>query len=104
MHIFPDSDRSDAQDSSGREEDSLWWRIVTGPWLGPIILIIVWVPFVVVGLTVEILQARGSVNPHFGVGYAIGWATVILGPGTIVAICSMLFHLVRAVYRAVVGH
>jgi hypothetical protein len=105
MHILPDNrdppfasgDPSPVRDE--RPEDSPFWRIITGPWLGPILIVLGWGPLFAADIVIEILQGRGSVGPHFGVGYAMGWGTVIAFPATIVAICSMLFHLLRAVYR-----
>lgn len=70
-----------------------------GPWLGPILLVFGWGPLFVADIMIDISQARGSVGPHFGVGYATGWGTAIAFPATLVAVGSILFHLVRAIDR-----
>jgi hypothetical protein len=99
MHILPDPDSSPAHGSAVRYQESLFWRTITGPWLGPILLVFGWAPLFVSAIVIDILEQRGIVGPHFGVGYAMGWGTAIAFPTTIIAICSMLFPLLRAVYR-----
>jgi len=100
VHIVPDTERADSvRDDTSRSQESLFLRTMAGPWLGPILLVLGWAPLFVSSIVIDILEQRGIVGPHFGVGYAIGWGTVIAFPVTIVAICSMLFHLLRALYR-----
>ena len=76
----------------------------TAPWLGPILIVIGWGPLFAFDLVVDVLQRRGIVGPHFGVGYGMGWGTLIAVPATILGVFSILVHLIRAVYRAIARH
>ena len=77
-------------------------KVIAAPWLGPVLIVVGWGPLFLFGLVVDLLQKRGIVGPHFGVGYGMGWGTMIALPTTFLGICSMFFHLIRAVCRAFV--
>jgi hypothetical protein len=71
------------------------------PWLGPMLIVIGWGPLFLFDLIVDPLKNRGIVGPHFGVGYGMGWGTLIAFLAMIVGMCSISFHLIRAVYRLI---
>ena len=102
MHIVPDVHSSDENEEPA--EQSRLRKAITAPWLGPILIVIGWGPLFAFDLVVDVLQRRGIVGPHFGVGYGMGWGTVIAVPATILGVCSTLVHLIRAVYRAIAWH
>jgi hypothetical protein len=95
MHIVP----GDHEHPASPPQDSLWWRIAIGPWLAPILLVAGWAPLFVADIILDILQQRGVVGPHDGVGFGMGWGLGIAFPLTIVACASIIFHSIRAVYR-----
>ena len=82
-----------------RTWDSSLRAFVTGPWLGPVLLFLVWFPLFLASLLIDFLVMKGLAGPHFGVGLAMGWGTAVSVPGTVVAIASMLFHGVRGIYK-----
>jgi hypothetical protein len=97
LHIVP-VDRPEPP----RQPDPMLWRFLKGPWLGPVLLILGWPPLFVTAIVIDILVARGSVGPHFGAEYAMGWGTAVAFPASIVAVCSMILHSVRGVYRLLI--
>jgi hypothetical protein len=84
------------QENDGRVKESLFVRTVAAPWFGPILIVLGWGPLFLAASVIDILQVRGIVGPHFAVGYAMGWGTVIAVPLTMLGMCSVLFHFVRA--------
>jgi hypothetical protein len=98
IHILPGPGAT--HDNEGPPKESLFRKIITGPLLAPILIVLGWGPLFLAASVIDILQERGIVGPHFGVGYAMGWGTLIAFPATVIAICSLLFHFLRAVHRS----
>ncbi len=101
MHILPDDGGPTPPlgDSNrprrGRSEDSLPWRIITGPWLAGILLAVGWLPLFVG----DVLFQLGFGGPHFGLQFGMGWGFGVTFPVTALALALLVFHLVRAIYR-----